>query len=157
MVREFFPRAGKNAAYLGVFAVTLSSTEKRKASFDIADAYRERLMSQRGWSPFVSPTGERSHLPVRSALGKRHWRLTPPPSPPRGVNFYLAASFANAKLGRVSCTKCNLTRSYPPRAHYSLAYHSRKSCQVFLPASFCTAGPDEPDALSFMEGQIAAT
>ena len=31
--------------------------------------------------PLYPSTGERSHLPVRSALGKRHWRLTPPPRP----------------------------------------------------------------------------
>ena len=74
--------------------------------------------------PFVSPTGERSHLPVRSALGKRHWRLTPPPYPLlRGVCLYLAASFANAKLDRVSCTKCNLTRAHiPPKGVLSPGY-----------------------------------
>ena len=39
------------------------------------------LISKGAVAPFVSPTRERSHLPVRSALGKRHWRLTPPPTP----------------------------------------------------------------------------
>ena len=74
--------------------------------------------------PFVPPTGERSHLPGRSALGKRHWRLTPPPHPLlRGVCLYLAASFANAKLDRVSCTKCNLTRAHiPPKGVLSPGY-----------------------------------
>ena len=75
-------------------------------------------------APLHSPTGERSHLPVRSALGKRHWRLTPPPYPLlRGVCLYLAASFANAKLDRVSCTKCNMTRAHiPPKGVLSPGY-----------------------------------
>ncbi len=68
-------------------------------------------------APLHSPTGERSHLPVRSALGKRHRRLTPPPYPLlRGVNFYLAASFADAKLDRASRTAVRLgSCAHPPR------------------------------------------
>ena len=67
------------------------------------------------------PTGERSHLPVRSALGKRHRRLTPPPYPLlRGVNFYLAASFADAKLDRASRTAVRLgSCAHPPKGPLS--------------------------------------
>ena len=43
--------------------------------------------------------------------------LRPLATPLRSVNFYLAASFANAKLDRVSCTKCNLTRAHIPQGH----------------------------------------
>ena len=68
-------------------------------------------------APLHLPTGERSHLPVRSALGKRHRRLTPPPCPLlRGVNFYLAASFADAKLDRASRTAVRLgSCAHPPK------------------------------------------
>ena len=80
--------------------------------------------------PLYPPTGERSHLPVRSALGKRHRRLTPPPYPLlRGVNFYLAASFADAKLDRASRTAVRLgSCAHPPvRARSAQAYRKRGS------------------------------
>ena len=81
-------------------------------------------------APLHPPARGRSHLPVRSALGKRHRRLTPPPYPLlRGVNFYLAASFADAKLDRASRTAVRLgSCAHPPvRARSAQAYRKRGS------------------------------
>src|SRR5699024_1231833 len=82
--------------------------------------------------PLYPPARGRSHLPVRSAQLSTG-ELRPLATPLRGVGLYLAASFADAKLGRasrtavrldrVSCTKCNLTRAHiPPRARSAQAY-----------------------------------
>ena len=49
-------------------------------------------------------------------MGKRHRRLTPPPKPPPTRRMSLSCrEFCASKLGRVSCTKCNLTRTPPVR------------------------------------------
>ena len=42
--------------------------------------YSIHLISKGAVAPFVSPTGERSHLPVRSVLGAPHWGAGPEPA-----------------------------------------------------------------------------
>ena len=118
-------------------------------------ATRSRLpprsaMDGRHWRPsppLYPPTGERSHLPVRSALGKRHRRLTPPPYPLlRGVNFYLAASFADAKLDRASRTAVRLgSCAHPPKGSLVLDLlqkgfpKNNTRLRLPLPARLCRA------------------
>ncbi len=90
------------------------------------------------------PTGERSHLPVRSALGKRHWRLTPPPCPLlRGG----APVSAPALVGPKRCPLGTRTPLAPPRkGPLNLGLWYRGFQKVYLPA-LTPSGPALPGHL----------
>ena len=102
-------------------------------------------MSQRGWSPFVSPTGERSHLPVRSALGKRHWRLTPPPYPLLRGGAPVSAA---ASVGPGRCPPGTRTPLAPPKGPLTHGLPQRGSHKQYPPSLTPSAAPGVTEGVS---------
>ena len=126
-------RKGQPAASLFDFSVFVFPSPLDTAAAEGVSLKSPKHRKRKFHCPVFSKRGARSRLPPRVlrpggarpgstkvATGDRRRTLStgelrPLATPLRGVNFYLAASFANAKLDRVSCTKCNLTRAHIPK------------------------------------------